>query len=341
MAVMRMAWATTTLVALTMVGPAAAQVGACADCDLNGQVNVLDALQIARFDLQLIGPPTPQEMAACDVNGDNQLNVLDSLVVAQVDAGLPVPLACVVVLPDFGERVLHLMTYNYFDYEVTLRYMTEEGIPLGVLYTTDVPNMYPTGADLQASFWCVWIPHNILTSPAVVPILEPGGSLEDFVTRGGILVVIGSGTFDVVRRGPGGVSFRNDRVGAVQDYNPEIADLDHELFTGAGYAGQPVSSADFADWPSFGFMDPVPFTSSGGVNLGLNPAPGQYNTLLSSPANQGQPALIEYCHGGGYVLAGMMPFAWWGRGTPSYNGSRDVVRQLIRYVVHVRPGFNQ
>ena len=71
----------------------------CGDCNLDGLVNILDALVAAQVAASLIGP-SPQQFDWCNVNGSvsptpgASINILDALIIAQESAGLSVTLAC-------------------------------------------------------------------------------------------------------------------------------------------------------------------------------------------------------------------------------------------------------
>lgn len=65
----------------------------CGDCDLDGDVDILDALRAAQIAVGLI-MPTPIDRQVCDVDADTDIDIIDALFIAQVAAGLPVVLNC-------------------------------------------------------------------------------------------------------------------------------------------------------------------------------------------------------------------------------------------------------
>ena len=55
--------------------------------DNNGQINIVDALQVARYDAGL--NPSPFHLSAADVIGcDGTINIVDALTIARYDAML-------------------------------------------------------------------------------------------------------------------------------------------------------------------------------------------------------------------------------------------------------------
>lgn len=56
------------------------------DVNMDNTVNIVDALQVARYDAGL--NPSPFEKATADVNGDSAIDILDALQIARYDAGL-------------------------------------------------------------------------------------------------------------------------------------------------------------------------------------------------------------------------------------------------------------
>ena len=71
----------------------------CGDCNLDGVINILDALVAAQIAASLVGP-SPQQFDWCNVSGAIYpdpaaiVNILDALLIAQTAAGLPVTLVC-------------------------------------------------------------------------------------------------------------------------------------------------------------------------------------------------------------------------------------------------------
>lgn len=65
----------------------------CGDCDLDGDIDVLDALRAARLAAVLI-MPGPLDFRVCDVDADADIDIIDALLTAQAAAGLPVMLTC-------------------------------------------------------------------------------------------------------------------------------------------------------------------------------------------------------------------------------------------------------
>lgn len=126
-----------------------------------------------------------------------------------------------------------------------------------------------------------------------------------------------------------------------------INDADHEFIDGTPYGGLILTNADFQNWSwsTHGHIDPPPgFVDSGGVNLGTNPTAGVYNAVITSPANGGAAAYLEFCHGAGYCFVNMSTLDWdtgsGNRGTPAFNGSQDVCQQYVDYILFIRPGFS-
>ena len=66
----------------------------CGDCELDQDVDVVDALLAAQFGAQLSPQPTGIQLRACDVNGDTQAEVIDALLIARFDAQLVATLSC-------------------------------------------------------------------------------------------------------------------------------------------------------------------------------------------------------------------------------------------------------
>ena len=65
----------------------------CGDADLNGVVNILDALAVAQMSAGLF-TPTSLQICVSDVDGDFAATILDALRIAQASAGLPVTFVC-------------------------------------------------------------------------------------------------------------------------------------------------------------------------------------------------------------------------------------------------------
>ena len=80
----------TLLFVLFFNAMAAAQVSpACGDCNGDGTLDVLDALQAAQIGVG-VHQPTPLEQWRCNVDGDQTVGVLDALLLVQLGAeGLP------------------------------------------------------------------------------------------------------------------------------------------------------------------------------------------------------------------------------------------------------------
>ncbi len=76
------AFALVTMLLLALLPPIAApELG---DVDGNGQINIVDALQIARYDAML--DPVPFFESVGDVNCDSTINIVDALTIARYDA---------------------------------------------------------------------------------------------------------------------------------------------------------------------------------------------------------------------------------------------------------------
>jgi hypothetical protein len=91
------AWVALALVAAIAAAPAGAQT--CGDCNMDGQLSILDALLGAQIGAGLVAP-TPAHLPVCDVDTSGAIDVLDALRMAQAAAGLPVTLSCApIVVP--------------------------------------------------------------------------------------------------------------------------------------------------------------------------------------------------------------------------------------------------
>ena len=53
---------------------------------MNGTVNIVDALQVARYDAGL--NPDPFDQSAADADCNSSINIIDALQIARYDAGL-------------------------------------------------------------------------------------------------------------------------------------------------------------------------------------------------------------------------------------------------------------
>jgi hypothetical protein len=95
--VCRVPWGLLPLAALLLCSPVGAQL--CGDCDGNGFVTILDALQAARHDTGLATIASP-ELEQCNVSGTpggpplGVVSVLDGLTIAQYAVGLHPQLLC-------------------------------------------------------------------------------------------------------------------------------------------------------------------------------------------------------------------------------------------------------
>ncbi len=56
------------------------------DVNNNGMINIIDALQVARFDAGL--SPSPFHESAADADCNGVINIIDALQIARYDAGL-------------------------------------------------------------------------------------------------------------------------------------------------------------------------------------------------------------------------------------------------------------
>ena len=56
------------------------------DVNNNGMINIIDALQVARYDAGL--SPSPFHESAGDTNCNGIINIIDALQIARYDAGL-------------------------------------------------------------------------------------------------------------------------------------------------------------------------------------------------------------------------------------------------------------
>jgi hypothetical protein len=133
---------------------------------------------------------------------------------------------------------------------------------------------------------------------------RPGGSIDEFVLRGGVAVINAGGlTADQIDIAPRGVDFT---TGTTHN-SVTIAAPAHPFFNGADYGGATLQASQFANW------QPTDYGVLGDV-------PEDATVLLR---NADGPAMIEYNHGLGRVIVSSLAFCWDGRaatqGPPSTN----------------------
>ncbi|MCH9647573.1 MAG: hypothetical protein K0U98_04995 [Deltaproteobacteria bacterium] len=92
-----LSWSTRSLRALALgflgilaTGPAMAQ---CGDCDLDGDVDIVDALVVAQHASQ-INLITGPRLLRCDADGNGNVDINDALVIAQTASGQQPPMPC-------------------------------------------------------------------------------------------------------------------------------------------------------------------------------------------------------------------------------------------------------
>ena len=90
--------AATTISMMAILSCLADAQAICGDCNMDGRVDILDALHISQIAVGLI-IPTPAHYLVCDVDADSDIDILDALRVAQIAAGLSVVLTCPVQPP--------------------------------------------------------------------------------------------------------------------------------------------------------------------------------------------------------------------------------------------------
>jgi len=135
-----------------------------------------------------------------------------------------------------------------------------------------------------------------------------GGSIEQFVTSGGVAVINLAGSQgDQINVAPGGVGF-----GAIAQHEAEDILLpDHPYITGMGLGGEALAPADFSNW-----------------------APSDYGVLTNLPpnasiilANTDGPTWAEYNYGAGRVIVTSVAYCF--DDQPSSQGA--ATRNLFRY----------
>lgn len=78
------------------IGFPATDCALCGDCELDGDVDIVDALVAAQIDAMLIvlDPAATSQRSACDVNVNGAVDILDAQAIAQAAAGIPGTLNC-------------------------------------------------------------------------------------------------------------------------------------------------------------------------------------------------------------------------------------------------------
>ena len=168
-----------------------------------------------------------------------------------------------------------------------------------------------TPAVLRDLFKVIYVAPGLSTTDytTLSQLVASGGVIEQFVSMGGVAVINVAGTLgDQTSVAPDGVGFAD---GTTHD-GETILLPQHPYFTGLGFAGEPVTSDDFANW------QPTDFGSLTGL-------PGDATILLQN--SDGGPTLAEYRHGAGRVIVSTLSYCWIGK--PDSDGV--AARNLLRY----------
>jgi len=133
------------------------------------------------------------------------------------------------------------------------------------------------------------------------------GFIERFVALGGVAIIhVAGGIGSQLDIAPGGVDF----VAAPQHNSETIQQTAHPYFTGAGYAGEVLSEAEFLNWQQtdYGRLDQVP----GGATVLLDSGDG--------------PTLVEYNYGAGRVVVSTLSYCWDGKPGSNLAPARNLLR---------------
>lgn len=148
-----------------------------------------------------------------------------------------------------------------------------------------------------------------------------GGSLQQYVANGGILVVNAAGRVGSQQDiAPGGIDYDSMGIGNIVN----IAEAAHPYVTGQGYGGFNLNDTDFQGWF---------YTHHGHVNAdslrGKNPVVGDVDVLQ----NDLGPAFVEYEYGEGRVVVTTLTVGW-AMGGEARGEAQD---NLINYVLVPEP----
>lgn len=170
---------------------------------------------------------------------------------------------------------------------------------LGHTVTTNtLSGIVGTAVSTLSGFDVIWI--NPVLSSANYTTLQTGvangGSLEQYVFGGGILVLNIAGNFgDKSDIAPGGV----DLIRNPNHQSEIFTTPGHAYLTGNGFGGASLTTGDFLNWS---------YTDHGRL---ANLPPLDSTTILS---NTDGVSLVEYQYGSGRVLLTTVTFGWAGTG---------------------------
>jgi hypothetical protein len=142
-------------------------------------------------------------------------------------------------------------------------------------------------------------------------LVAPGGTIEQFVSSGGVAVINAAGSYgDQPSIAPDGVGFS---AATTTDHNSEtIEAATHPYITGVGFGGEALGTGDFEGWQQ--------------TDLGtLTNLPGGITLVLRN--SDGGPSWVEYRHGDGRVIVTTLTYCT--SGEP--NSQQAAARNLLRY----------
>ena len=142
--------------------------------------------------------------------------------------------------------------------------------------------------------------------------VAPGGTLDEYVSQGGVLVIVAAGSSSQNAIAPGGV----DYVRSVH-LSDEISSPSHPYLTGEGFSGHPLDANDFDGW--------LP------TDLGTLENLVENSEIILS--NTDGPSWVEYPWGNGIVIVTSLTYGF-NCGVQCSNPLRDnPLENLIDYAV--------